>query len=134
MRWSSSTARARRGRTLRSRGGLPLMFVPEGAVRRPKRGVALVMVLVLTTVLGALAADLQNEASVNLQLSANARDQLQAELHAKSALELELFLLRFQAILKNSLASFIPIPGLKFTNGLSNPAVGQAVLQHILTH
>lgn len=95
---------------VRSRGGLPLLEVPRDAPRRQKKGVALVMVLVLTTVLGALAADLQNEASVNVQLAANARDQLQAELHAKSALELELFFLRFQAMLKSSLASFIPIP------------------------
>ena len=31
-------------------------------------------------------------------------------------------------------ASLVPIPGLKFVNGLSYPAVGQAILQHILTH
>lgn len=95
---------------VRARGGLKLMKRPPRGAPQPRRGVALVMVLVLTTVLGALAADLQNEASVNVQLAANARDQLQAELHAKSALELELFFLRFQAMLKGSLASFIPIP------------------------
>jgi len=86
------------------------MHVPRKKPRRQKRGVALVMVLVLTTILGALAADLQNEASVNVQLAANARDQLQAEFHAKSALELELFFLRYQGMLKGALAGFIPIP------------------------
>lgn len=81
---------------------------PPPAPRR--RGVALIMVLVLTTVLGALATDLQNAASVNLQLATNARDELQAQFHAKSAMELELFLLRFQSQLKNALANIVPIP------------------------
>jgi hypothetical protein len=31
-------------------------------------------------------------------------------------------------------ATYVPIPGLKFTNGLSNPAVGQAVANFILSH
>lgn len=107
---TSKTRGAQRARMVRSSAGTPLMAVPADEPRRHKKGVALVMVLVLTTVLGALAADLQNEASVNVQLAANARDQLQAELHAKSALELELFFLRFQAMLKGALASFLPIP------------------------
>lgn len=83
---------------------------PRQLGRKPRRGVALIMVLVLTTVLGAMAADLQNEASVNLQLAANSRDQLQAELHARSAMELELFFLRFQGQLKSALGNFVPIP------------------------
>ncbi|MFO0723244.1 MAG: type II secretion system protein GspK [Myxococcota bacterium] len=82
----------------------------RGRSRRAQRGIAIFMVLAIVTILGAMAADLQNEASVNVQLAANARDQLQAEMHAKSALELELFLLRFQSVLKGSLAQFIPIP------------------------
>ncbi len=75
-----------------------------------ERGAALVMVLILTTVLAALAADMQNTTSVNLQLAANARDQLQAHFHARSAIELELFFLRFQGQLKGTLGNFIPIP------------------------
>ncbi|MBI4822505.1 MAG: general secretion pathway protein GspK [Deltaproteobacteria bacterium] len=71
---------------------------------------ALLMVLVLTTVLAALAADLQNETSVNLAMARNARDQYQAQLHAKSALELELFFLRFQSMLKQSIGKYFPIP------------------------
>jgi hypothetical protein len=31
-------------------------------------------------------------------------------------------------------ASYVAIPGLKFTSGLSNPAVGPIILQHILSH
>lgn len=71
---------------------------------------ALLMVLVLTTVLAALAADLQNETSVNLAMARNARDQYQAQLHARSALELELFFLRFQSMLKGTIGKFIPVP------------------------
>jgi type II secretory pathway component PulK len=78
--------------------------------RRQRRGVALVMVLVITTIMGAVAADLENSAQVNLKAAANARDQLQAHFHARSALELELFVLRFQSQIKQTLAQFIPIP------------------------
>lgn len=78
--------------------------------RVSERGAALIMVLILTTVLGALAADMQNATSVNLKLAANARDQLQAHFHARSAIELELFFLRFQGQLKGALGNFIPIP------------------------
>lgn len=82
----------------------------EGSSPRQKRGVALIMVLVITTVLSAIAADLSNESQVNLRAAANARDELQAHFHARSALELELFVLRFQALVKNSLGSFLPVP------------------------
>jgi hypothetical protein len=82
--------------------------------RRPpkaqERGVALIMVMVITTVLSAIAADLKNGSQVNLRAAANARDELQAHFHARSALELELFILRFQSILKGTLGQFIPIP------------------------
>ena len=75
-----------------------------------QRGAALIMVLVLTTVLTAMSADLNNQSAVNLRLAANARDQLQAEFHARSAIELELFFLRFQSMLKTTLGQFVPIP------------------------
>ncbi|MCC7383568.1 MAG: general secretion pathway protein GspK [Deltaproteobacteria bacterium] len=104
-------------RTADTEGARRKRRLPQGASACPprepragRRGVALVMVLVLTTVLAAMASDLQNEASVSLQLSANARDQLQAEMHAQSAIELELFLLRFQSLIKSSLGNFVPIP------------------------
>lgn len=81
--------------------------------RRPRkgpRGVALVMVMVITTVLAAIAADLENETQVNVRAAANARDELQAHFHARSAIELELFVLRFQSMLKGAIGNFIPIP------------------------
>jgi general secretion pathway protein K len=68
------------------------------------------MVLVVTTIMGAIAADLENGAQVNLKAAANARDELQAHFHARSALELELFILRFQSQVKSTLGQFIPIP------------------------
>ncbi len=77
---------------------------------RERRGVALVMVLVITTIMGAIAADLENSAQVNLKAAANARDQLQAHFHARSAIEIELFVLRFQSQVKQALAQFLPIP------------------------
>ncbi len=76
----------------------------------PQRGVALIMVMVITTLLAAISADLQNEAQVNVRAAANARDELQAQLHARSAIELELFVLRFQSMLKGAIGNFLPIP------------------------
>lgn len=68
-----------------------------------RRGVALIMVLVITTIMGAIATDLANSSSVNVRAAANARDQLQAHFHARSAVELELFLLRFQGQVKGAI-------------------------------
>ena len=95
------------------------IFVPTAERRRHRgprgsgtsqRGVALIMVLAITTILTMIAADLKNETQVNLQAAANARDQLQAHFHARSALELEFFILRFQSSIKQTLGQFIPIP------------------------
>lgn len=91
-----------RRRNARRGTGLP--------VPRSRRGVALIMVLVITTVLSALAADLSNGAQVNLRAAVNSRDELQAHFHARSALELELFVLRYQSMIKSSLGNFLPIP------------------------
>jgi hypothetical protein len=68
-----------------------------------RRGVALIMVLVITTIMGAISADLANSSAVNVRAAANARDQLQAYFHARSAVELELFLLRFQGQVKGAI-------------------------------
>ncbi len=81
---------------------------PGGSPKQ--RGVALIMVLVITTVLSAIATDLENDTKVNLRAAANARDQLQAHFHARSAIELELFILRLQGSIKGTLDQFIPLP------------------------
>lgn len=77
---------------------------------KDRRGVALIMVLVITTVMSAIAGDLANESQVNIRAASNSRDALQAYFHARSAVELELFVLRFQGQLKGALENFIPIP------------------------
>jgi hypothetical protein len=77
---------------------------------KTRRGGALIMVMLLTMILGAMAADLHNSTQVNLQLAANARDRLQAHFHARSAVQLELFFLRYTAMLDKTIGKFIPIP------------------------
>jgi len=94
----------RRRRPKRAQPGLPV----KG--REHQRGAAaLIMVTVLVLVLTAIATDLQNSANVSLQLSANARDRLQAQFHASSAVDLELFLLRFEGGLPETFRKFLPI-------------------------
>lgn len=85
------------------------------------------MVLVITVIMGAVSTDLENSAQVNLKAAANARDELQAHFHARSALEIELFLLRFQGQIKQTLGQFIPIPLFE----LSNMIVSSDTLQTI---
>ncbi len=94
----------------RTSGGMVGIKAPKQAPQEGRRGVALIMVLVITTVLSAVATDLKNHSQVNLRASANARDELQAHFHARSAVELELFVLRFQNQLKSTLGQFLPIP------------------------
>lgn len=99
IRLYTPTHERRRGETSRK---------PKG--RHHRRGAAaLIMVFVLVTVLTAIATDLQSSASVNLQLAANARDRLQAHFHANSAVDLELFLLRFEGGLPETFRNFLPI-------------------------
>ena len=59
-----------------------------------QRGVALLMVLALLTLLGSVVADFQYNSHVDFQLAVNARDELQAEYNAMSALRLRALLLR----------------------------------------
>lgn len=103
--------RTARRRQLRGLGPLrrPIAATPQDR-RSARRGAALIMVLVITTILGAMALDIRNSSMVNFRAAANARDQLQAHFHARSALELELFVLRFQSQIKSTLGNFLPIP------------------------
>lgn len=108
------TRASRGGKYVRRRAAHAPAPAPARASRKPnqpsKRGVAMIMVLVITTVLSAIAADLANQSKVNVRAAANARDQLQAYFHARSAVELELFILRFQGQIKEVLAQYIPMP------------------------
>ena len=61
---------------------------------RSQSGVALLMVLVLVTLLGAVVTEFTFNSRVDLQLAVNARDELQAEYNALSALRLRAVILR----------------------------------------
>src|SRR5690606_34383749 len=59
-----------------------------------ERGVALLMVLVLITLLASVVFDFQFNSRVDLQLAVNARDEIQAEYNARSALMMRAMLLK----------------------------------------
>ena len=67
-------------------------------IRRRKepgeRGVALLMVLVLVTLVAAVVTEFQYSSRVDLQLAYNARDELQAEYNALSAMRVRALILR----------------------------------------
>ena len=122
MRWLSyiyqpmSKRPSRRAQCASVSANRSVVSKPEGTTEpregNHRRGVALIMVMVITTILAALAADLENEAQVNLRAAANSRDSLQAHFHARSALELELFVLRFQNMISSNpiVSNLLPVP------------------------
>lgn len=57
-------------------------------LKKHERGVALLMVLSMLALVGTVVADFQYTSRVDLQLAMNARDELQAEYNALSALKL----------------------------------------------
>jgi general secretion pathway protein K len=63
-------------------------------VRRNQRGVALLVVLSTITLVGSVVAELQFDTRVDLQLALNARDDVQAEYSALSALRVRALLLK----------------------------------------
>jgi general secretion pathway protein K len=64
--------------------------------RRRERGVAMLLVITSIAILTAVAVDFQYNASVDLQMAANARDELRAEYMARSAVNVSRLLLTFQ--------------------------------------
>ena len=68
-----------------------------------ERGAALLMVLLMLTLVGTVVADFQFNSQVDFQLALNARDELQAEYNALSALRARAILLRNARFLSNSL-------------------------------
>ena len=64
---------------------------------RKQRGIALLMVLLMLALLGSVIGDFQYNSRVDLQLALNARDGLQAEYNAMSALRLRALLLKNQS-------------------------------------
>ena len=72
--------------------------------RKNERGIALIMVLLLIALLGSVVADFQFNSRVELQLAINARDELQAEYNAFTALKMRALLLKNSAKLKSAAA------------------------------
>jgi general secretion pathway protein K len=66
------------------------------AVRRSDRGAALLVVIVSTAILTALAVDLAYQTRVSLLTAGNARDELRAEYAARGGAQLARLVLRFQ--------------------------------------
>jgi len=68
-----------------------------------ERGVALLMVLLMLTMLGSVVAEFQFNSQVDLQLAINARDELQAEYNALSALRVRALVLRNSRVLRTAM-------------------------------
>ncbi|GMU60672.1 MAG: hypothetical protein AMXMBFR34_24350 [Myxococcaceae bacterium] len=77
------------------------------AALKPRRGVAMLLVLVGLAVLGLVANEVQYNSVVELRLATNQRDELRAHFLAKSGVGLSRLLLRFQKQMDN-----IQIPNL----------------------
>lgn len=72
----------------------PLGLSARVFAARGQRGVALLLVLGLLALLGTVVADFQFSAHIDLQLAYNARDELQAEANALSALRMRALILK----------------------------------------
>jgi general secretion pathway protein K len=72
---------------------------------RGERGIALLVVLSTLALVASVVADFQYNASVDLQLALNARDELQAEYNALSALRLRALLLKNARVVTQALTS-----------------------------
>lgn len=66
----------------------------DALIVKRERGVAMLMVMGFLTLLGSVVADFQFTSHVDLQLAFNARDELQAEYNALSALRMRALILR----------------------------------------
>jgi general secretion pathway protein K len=67
--------------------------------RQSQRGVALIMVLIALTIMGAMTADLMETNEVYLATTVNARDAIRAEYLARSGVNLSRLLLSFQRLM-----------------------------------
>lgn len=74
--------------------------------RRKERGIALLVVVGSLAILTAVAVEYRYQTSVDLQLAANARDELRAEYLARSGIAMSRLLLRFQKQIGAQAATF----------------------------
>ena len=87
--------------------------VIQRAPTRRQRGVAILVVLVTTAVIGSAAADFAYNTQVELEAAVNSRDMLRAEYMARSGLQLGQLLTAVQASLATALKSLDALmPGL----------------------
>ncbi|MGB8929697.1 MAG: hypothetical protein WCC48_00445 [Anaeromyxobacteraceae bacterium] len=78
--------------------------------RRRDRGAALLVVIVSTAILTAIAVDLAYNTRVSLLTAANARDELRAEYLARSGAQLSRLVLQFQKQLDDAVPAGGPVP------------------------
>jgi len=95
---------------------------PRSARRRAERGVAMLVVMSTLALVASVVADFQFNARVDLQLAVNARDEVQAEYNALSALRLRALLLKNSRVLTDSLAT---LGGLIGMTPEAMPPIGQ---------
>lgn len=79
--------------------------------RRRQRGIALIMVLTLVTLLIGVITSFMASSSLDMVLALGARDELQAEINALSALRMRAIVLRQQTKIKASLQAAGPLLG-----------------------
>ena len=89
-------------------------------VCRKQRGVALLMVLGFLALLGSVVADFQFSSQIDVQLAINARDELQAEMNALSALRFRALLLKQSRKMQTLVESLMGAVG----GGMQAPPIG----------
>lgn len=114
----TTPARGRNGRAAR---GL------RGQMRVTQRGMALILVITSIAILTTVAVDFQFNSSVDLQLAANARDELRAEYLARSSINMSRLLLRFQRQV-DAMGGNLNIGGMLDSMGIQMPPELQGVL------
>ena len=89
--------------------------------RRGQQGVALLMVLMLLALVGGVVAEFQFQSQVTVRLAYNARDELQAEYNALSALRLRALLLKQARKIQQAMSMLMQGLG----QGQAAPPIGQ---------
>lgn len=81
--------------------------------RKHQRGVALLMVISLLTMLTSVVVDFQFNSRIDLQLAINARDELQAEYNALSAMRMRALLVKQAAQLQGAVTGLLASMGVQ---------------------
>lgn len=81
--------------------------------RRGERGIALIMVLLMIALVGSVVAEFQFTSRIDLQLALNARDEVQAEYNALSALRMRAMILKQSQKLKALGSTLGPLLGME---------------------